>query len=273
MASRLNRYIYSDKILPIKYFKYQPIGMAKTRHMGYYGQQILLQDDEKLPLIGQIDRKQFQGLTILENNLYRAPAVYHKPKTTDFLCVVLGDTKQMYLREMKQIYTLGQVEPKMEVYAPGSRAHSLFLKKKVQIFALKLLEYYNRRLSFSEVARFFHIFNDQILRKALKEVGIEVDRNQDAFLPDEESIEDKIKTLMTPENVCQYEAAEHITRKLRKLGIREITNSAKISFAANKFCSEESNPDYKKYAKLIEEEILCTPWNLSQSFINNKDDK
>jgi len=85
MSSKLNRYIYSDKILPLKYFKRQPTGMGKTRHMGYYGQQILLHDDDKLPLIGQIDRKEYQGLTILENNLYRAPVCYQKPKSTDFL--------------------------------------------------------------------------------------------------------------------------------------------------------------------------------------------
>ena len=54
MASKLYRYIYSDRILPLKYFKKQPAGMGMTRHMGYYGQQILLQEDEKLPLIGQI---------------------------------------------------------------------------------------------------------------------------------------------------------------------------------------------------------------------------
>jgi len=107
----------------------------------------------------------------------------------------------MYLREIKQIYTVGQIEPKDEVYAPQSRAHGTFLKRKVQAFALKLLERYNNRAPFSELRRFFAIFNDQVLRKALKEVDIEVDRNQDAFLPYGASIEDKVKNLITPENV------------------------------------------------------------------------
>jgi hypothetical protein len=57
------------------------------------------------------------------------------------------------------------------------------------------------------------------------------------------------------------------------LGIRRITNANKISFAANKFSSEETNPKYKKYAKIIEHEVLCTPWNLSQSFITNQQTK
>lgn len=88
MASKLKRYIYSDKPLPLSYFKNQPVGMAQTRHIGYYGTQILLHDEEKVPLLGQLDRSQYQGLAILENNMYRVPAIYHKPKPTDFLCVV-----------------------------------------------------------------------------------------------------------------------------------------------------------------------------------------
>lgn len=273
MASRLFRYIYSDNVLPLKYFKKQPAGMAKTRHIGYYGQQILLQDDDKLPLIGQIDKTKYQGLTILENNLYRAPACYHKPKSTDFLCVVhrtKNGERLMYLREIKQVYTVGQIEPKDEVYAPQSRSYSAFLKRRVQAFALRILEHCNNRINFNELRRYFTIFNEQVLRKTLKEIDVEIDRNQDAFLAHDESIEDKIKNLITPENICQYESAEFGMRRLNKLGIRRITNANKISFAANKFYSEETNQVIKKYAKIVEEEVLCTPWNLANSFITNQ---
>lgn len=93
MASRLKRYVYSDNILPLKYFKNPPEGMAQTRHIGYYGQQILLKDEDKLPLIGQIDRKKFQGLAVIENNMYIAPVCYHKPKTTDFVCITHVNNK------------------------------------------------------------------------------------------------------------------------------------------------------------------------------------
>ena len=57
------------------------------------------------------------------------------------------------------------------------------------------------------------------------------------------------------------------------MGLREITNADKISYATNKFCSEE--PDNKKQliARIIEEEILSTPWNLSQNFLHNKQTK
>lgn len=107
----------------------------------------------------------------------------------------------MYIREMKQIYTLGQQEPKEEVYSPQSRPYGAFLKRRVQAFALKILENCNNRINFNELRKFFTIFNDQVLRKTLKEIDVEVDRNQDAFLALDESIEDKIKNLISPENV------------------------------------------------------------------------
>lgn len=107
----------------------------------------------------------------------------------------------MFLREIKQIYTVGQQEPKEEVYAPQSRSYSAFLKRRVQAFALKILEKYGNRINFNDLRHYFVIFNDQVLRKTLKEIDVEVDRNQDAYLAVDESIEDKIKNLITPENV------------------------------------------------------------------------
>lgn len=47
----------------------------------------------------------------------------------------------------------------------------------------------------------------------------------------------------------------------------QITNPDKISYAANKYANEHKNVNLKRIAKYIEEQILCTPWNLSQSFV------
>lgn len=63
MSSKLIRYIVSDKKFPLGYFKYRPKGMGETRHMGYYGQQAIVSDPEKIPLIGKFDPREYQGLT------------------------------------------------------------------------------------------------------------------------------------------------------------------------------------------------------------------
>ena len=177
----------------------------------------------------------------------------------------------MYLREIKQCYTIGQIEPKQEVYAPGSRNHGLFLKRKVQAFALKYIDYYHKSVPFDQLKKYFNVFNEQVLRKALKDAKIEIDKNGFASIHESVTVQDKIKTIISPENVCQYESSEFASRRLKKLGIRYITNSQKVSYAVNKFCSEETNLENIRYARLLEEEILCTPWNLSQSFKNIKE--
>jgi hypothetical protein len=65
---------------------------------------------------------------------------------------------------------------------------------------LKLLQEQDA-INFMELKKYFGIFNDQVLKKALKEIDVEVDRNQDCYLIHGEAIEDKIKNLITHENV------------------------------------------------------------------------
>jgi len=50
---------------------------------------------------------------------------------------------------------------------------------------------------------------------------------------------------------------------LKRIGIQDITNADKISYATNKFCSEETRLQKQLIARIIEEEVLSTPWNLS----------
>lgn len=72
---------------------------------------------------------------------------------------------------------------------------------------------------------------------------------------------------MTPENICQYETARFGQNRLHKLGIQRILDANKISYSTNKFCDEETDIKLQRIAKLIESEVLCTPWNLSSSYI------
>ena len=72
---------------------------------------------------------------------------------------------------------------------------------------------------------------------------------------------------MTPEMICQYESACHGQFRLQRIGIVEIVSADKISYSTNKFIREETDMILRRVAKLIEKEVLSTPWNLSSSFI------
>lgn len=120
MASRLRRYYYSDK-QPSKKVFYQKHENKGSRHIGPNGELILKGPVDKLELLGQVDLNHFKGLAVLENKMYNTPVFFHTPATTDFFCSFAkkknGDFT-VAIREMDSIYTMGQIEPKLEVYNP-----------------------------------------------------------------------------------------------------------------------------------------------------------
>ena len=52
----------------------------------------------------------------MESNLVALPVVKQKPNPRDFILVREGGN--WYLRRTENVYTSGQIEPKMEVFLP-----------------------------------------------------------------------------------------------------------------------------------------------------------
>lgn len=139
MASRLTRYYYADTVahrtkseLGQQASKQDVIDRFKKvvdRDLGPLGEEIVLEKEEKLPILGQLNRNsvsakdQHIGLTIMENNMYKLPVFKQKPKKTDFVLVRVVEKGKCkyYLRRIKHVYVTGQIQPKLEVYCPYSR--------------------------------------------------------------------------------------------------------------------------------------------------------
>ena len=120
MVSKLYRYVYNDQIIPNEAFV-PGRGDQNLAHMGPYGLQILKNQSSKLPLLGGIDKSLFKGITVMTNNLYHVPVFYHRPKSSDFFCSVFQDKKgqkHIVLREIQDVFAVGQLEPKVPVYNP-----------------------------------------------------------------------------------------------------------------------------------------------------------
>jgi len=66
---------------------------------------------------------------------------------------------------------------------------------------IRFLQENNNIINFSELNKFFSYINDQILKKIIKEINVEVDRNQSCFLP-QECKDEQFRQLITPENIC-----------------------------------------------------------------------
>lgn len=124
-------------------------------------------------------------------------------------------------------------------------------------------------INFSDIIHFFPTIGEPIHKKNLREIEVEIDRNGECKF-NANFDEEKFKDRMTPEMICQYESARHGQYRLELLGISDILSADKISYSVNKFCQEERDPRYQKISKLIESEVLSTPWNLSSNYIKIK---
>lgn len=173
------------------------------------------------------------------------------------------------IREIEHAYTVAQEEPKIEVYPPQSRQYNNFLKKKIQTYTYKLYDEigYKRGINFKEFTNLFPNVTEQILKKNFREMNIEIDKNICFFskIPSEDN-----HMLITPENICQFESCQFGIYKLREVGIKNITNPDKISYATNKFINQTPDPKQQFLGRVTEEELLTTPWNITQNFLQAK---
>ena len=129
-----------------------------------------------------------QTVQALYNNLIRAPLFRHKPYQTDFLEIryvvhvpllflslisffsttIKGEAKY-YIREIPNLYVVGQTYPVTEVPGPHSRKITNTIKLRLQIIAFKLLEKSTeKRLKISRLMKYFPDQNELQMRQRLK---------------------------------------------------------------------------------------------------------
>jgi hypothetical protein len=95
----------------------------------------MLEEEDMSPFLGDIPK----GTTVqaIENNLYKAPMFRHNPQPTDFLLIKTADNK-FAIREIPTTYSVGQLQPLIEVPAPNSRTANQFIKNRLQSFVYRV---------------------------------------------------------------------------------------------------------------------------------------
>ena len=73
-----------------------------------------------------------QCVQALENNLFRAPIYHHRLAPTDFL--IIRSRQQLWVREIKDVFTVGQSCPLYEVPGPNSKRTNIFTRDFLQVF-------------------------------------------------------------------------------------------------------------------------------------------
>ena len=297
MANKMKKYLFSTELFMNSNNKNNSIPLNEVDKrtltmMGPYGAKILLKPEQKLPLIGQIDQNEIKGMNVIDNNMYRAPVFYEKishpnsakntsldapnKKRYNFLITFTKNEKSQkffQIRELENLYTVAQEEPKVEVYPPNSRQFNNFTKSKIETYTYM---YYNEMgykslINFKIFQNLFPTVTEQVLKKIFKDMNIEIDKYICYFKKLPLGIN---TTLITPENICQFESCQFGIYKLREVGIKNLTNADKISYATNKYINNKTTQEKEKYcAKVVEENLLTTPWNITQNYLQSKQTK
>ncbi|KAI0275330.1 atypical/TAF1 protein kinase [Gloeopeniophorella convolvens] len=139
---------------------------------GDLGEPFVLEPQDESPFMKFGYVQPGQTIPALYSNLTRAPLFRHKPYHTDFLVIkntIKGEAKY-YIREIKNLFVVGQTYPVTEVPGPHSRKITNTIKHRLQIIAYKLLaKSPGERLKISRLMKYFPDQNELQMRQRLKE--------------------------------------------------------------------------------------------------------
>ncbi|KAJ0920891.1 putative chromatin remodeler Bromodomain family [Helianthus annuus] len=229
------------------------------------GNILTLDPADKSPFLGDIKAGSTQSC--LETNMYRAPIYQHKVSSTDYLLIRSAKGK-LSLRRMDRIYVVGQQEPHMEVMSPVSKGVQTYNMNRLLVYMYREFRACQKRGSVpairaNELSAQFANVAEVSLRKRLK-LFCDFQRGQWVMkrnfrIP----LEEELRRLVTPENVCAYESMLAGMYRLKRLGI-SMTHPAGLSSAMNQLPDEAIA---LAAASHIERELQITPWNLSSNFV------
>ncbi|KAL7157091.1 hypothetical protein ABFS83_02G054600 [Erythranthe nasuta] len=237
-----------------------------------FGSVVNLDPADKSPFLGDI--KPGSSQSCLETNMYRAPIFQHKVASTDYL-LVRSSKGKLSIRRIDRIDTVGQQEPHMEVMSPGSKAVQIYIMHRVLVYMYREFHASKKRglrpsVRVDELFSQFPSLSEAFLRKRLKSCA-DLQRGPNGHLlwvmkrNFQIPLEEELRRMVTPENVCAYESMQAGQYRLKRLGITRLINPSGLSSAMNQLPDEAIA---LAAASHIERELQITPWNLSSNFVS-----
>nr|XP_021535439.1 transcription initiation factor TFIID subunit 1 [Neomonachus schauinslandi] len=201
------------------------------------------------PFLGSLHPGQL--LQAFENNLFRAPIYLHKMPETDFL--IIRTRQGYYIRELVDIFVVGQQCPLFEVPGPNSKRANTHIRDFLQVFIYRLFwksKDRPRRIRMEDIKKAFPSHSESSIRKRLKlcadfkRTGMDSNwwvLKSDFRLPTEE----EIRAMVSPEQCCAYYSMIAAEQRLKDAGYGE------KSF----FAPEEENEE--DFQMKIDDELKC----------------
>lgn len=230
-------------------------------NFGENGEEVYNSESMSLPTIGQLNKTNYLGVNLLENNLSLTPVFPQKTRRNDFLLVVskAKGRKRYFIRRIKNCYTAGQIQPKKEVFSPYSRDYNKFQSKFLRFYIKQqFAKASDSRVNIERVKEVFPNLNDHNIKHQIRLCGGKVDQensklyyqNRESVYEQEEMAGDQ-QTQVSPEEICLYERMNQSFHQLKALGIVELKSTDKIADLRTKFYKktiDTSLPDSELYS-------------------------
>ncbi|XP_063288812.1 transcription initiation factor TFIID subunit 1 isoform X2 [Pelobates fuscus] len=211
------------------------------------------------PFLGSLHPGQL--LQAFENNLFRSPIYLHKVPDTDFL--IIRTRQGYYIRDLVDIFVVGQQCPLFEVPGPNSKRANTHIRDFLQVFIYRLFwksKDRPRRIRMEDIKKAFPSHSESSIRKRLKLCAdfkrTGMDSNWWVLKPDFRlPTEEEIRAMVSPEQCCAYYSMIAAEQRLKDAGYGE-----KSFFAPD----EENEEDFQMK---IDDEVRTAPWNTTRAFI------
>lgn len=193
-------------------------------------------------------------LTVIENNLYRAPIFQHEVPSCDF--IIIRTINGLYIRTVRIIFTVGQTMPLVAIPPPSERS--------IQKFRLDFSNCYINKLfmgsitdpqtmSLDTLHKYFPDYDKPILKRRITQRGVEKAKGEVYFRGTSGYGSCSLKDLrrhFTPEQYCLNMAMLVARDRLRDLNYTE----------------SMINPSNEETE--LETEVLAAPWNTSRAVVS-----
>lgn len=217
---------------------------------------LLPQDKSPFSIFGHVDPG--QSTPTLYNSMYRAPIFKQSAKSTDFLIIknTTGlEGSNWLLKNIENLYTVGQEFPSVDVPGPHSRKVTTASKNRLKMVSYRLIrKKKTHRINVNEVTRHFADTTDMQNRQKMKEFMQFNKEHKEWQMRHGESVpnEETVRSMVKPEDVCLLESMQVGQQHLQDAGFSKE--------------DDESELDDAKEGRSIEQQLA--PWYTSRNFLH-----
>ncbi|CAD6501407.1 BgTH12-01659 [Blumeria graminis f. sp. triticale] len=226
---------------------------------------LLPEDRSPFSNFGMVDPG--QTVRTLHNSMFRAPIFKHETKPTDFLCIRSStgiEGTKWHLRNIDNLFVVGQQLPSMEIPGPHSRKVTNAAKNRMKMIAYRKIRHSpQQHVKIADVTSHIIDSTDMQNRQKLKEFMV-YDKVEKVWkMPPGDHVRDEaqIRSMIKPEDVCVLDAMQVGSRYLEDAGYEA---------KDDKDVKDTDVPDGDTEESL---EQSLAPWSTTKSFLDASADK